>query len=73
MVGGVVHKFMLYVDNVLLFVFQPSRSIPCLLGIIDFLDIFWLIGVMIRFNFDSYHDLWFSIRFKDDIGSFRTI
>lgn len=33
--GGEVHKLMLYADDILLFVSDPSRSIPCLLRTID--------------------------------------
>lgn len=34
-VGGIVHKLMLYADDVLLFVSEPQRSVPCLLNIIN--------------------------------------
>lgn len=33
--GGVVHKLMLYADDILLFVSDPGRSVPSLLRIID--------------------------------------
>lgn len=34
--GGEVHKFMLYADDILLFVSDPGRSIHCLLRIIGY-------------------------------------
>lgn len=33
--GGMVHKLLLYADDILLLVSDPSRSVPCLLGTID--------------------------------------
>lgn len=30
-------------------------------------------GIIIQFNKDSHHNLWLQIRFKDNVGSFRTI
>lgn len=34
-IGGKVHKMMLYGDDILLLVSDPSRSVPCFLGIIN--------------------------------------
>lgn len=34
-IGGKVHKMMLYADDILLLVSDPSRSVPCLVGIIN--------------------------------------